>query len=175
MAQRALNVLFVCERNSTRSIMAEALLNRFSDGRFRAFSAGIEPDAELHPLAVEMLKGSGLAVADLKPKSVGEFGSPSAPRMDFVISMGNDLAIALKGLPGNPMRAQWGISDPVAVDGDAVAQKFAFRRAFREWKIAFACSCWCGITARPSEASRHRRRNRTHSRQLRGFRTSLPA
>jgi len=132
MAQRALNVLFVCEGNSVRSIMAEALLNRFSDGRFRAFSAGIEPDAELHPLAVEMLKGSGIAIANLKPKSAREFASPSAPRMDFVISMAKDIAAALRGLPGNPMLAQWGISDPVAADGDAVAQKFAFRRAFRE-------------------------------------------
>jgi protein-tyrosine-phosphatase len=132
MAQRALNVLFVCEGNSVRSIMAEALLNRFSDGRFRAFSAGIEPDAELHPLAVEMLNESGIAVAGLKPKSVGEFALPSAPRMDFVISMGKDIATGLSGLPGNPMRAQWGISDPVAGDGDVVAQKFAFRRAFRE-------------------------------------------
>src|ERR1700676_789560 len=102
MAQRALNVLFVCEGNSVRSIMAEALLNRLSDGRFRAFSAGIAPDADLHPLAVEMLTGSGIAIANLKPKSVSEFASPSAPRMDFVIGIGKDTVAALRGLPGNP-------------------------------------------------------------------------
>jgi arsenate reductase len=130
MAQRALNVLFVCEGNSTRSIMAEALLNRFSDGRFKAFSAGTEPDAELNPLTLELLNGIGIPVADLRPKSIREFASPSAPRMDFVISIGKNTAAAL--LPGNPFRAQWGISDPGASDGDAVARKFAFRRAFRE-------------------------------------------
>jgi arsenate reductase (thioredoxin) len=132
MAQRALNVLFVCERNSVRSIMAEALLNRFSEGRFRAFSAGIAPAADVHPLAVEMLKESGIAVANLMPKSVREFALPSAPRMDFVISMGKNPAAALRGLPGNPMRVQWGISDTVTGDGDAAAQRFAFRRALRE-------------------------------------------
>jgi arsenate reductase (thioredoxin) len=132
MAQRALNVLFVCERNSVRSIMAEALLNRFSEGRFRAFSAGIEPAADVHPLAVEMLRGSGIGSANLTPKSVSEFVLPSAPRMDFVISMGKNPAAAPSALPGNPMQAQWGISDPVAGDGDAAAQRFAFRRALRE-------------------------------------------
>jgi arsenate reductase len=52
--------------------------------------------------------------------------------MDFVISMGKNPAAAPRGLPGNPMQAQWGISDPVAGDGDASAQRFAFRRALRE-------------------------------------------
>lgn len=132
MAHRALNVLFVCDRNSARSIMAEALLNRFSDGRFRAFSAGLEPDNELHPLALEMLKGSGISVANLKPKSIREFMSASAPKMDFVIYMGKENDSVLKGLPGNPLRARWGISDPIVGEGDAVAPKFAFRRSFRE-------------------------------------------
>jgi protein-tyrosine-phosphatase len=131
MAQKALNVLFVCEGNSVRSIMAEALLNRFSDGRFRAFSAGTAPDAKLHPMTMEMLEGSGLAVASLKPKSVADFTVPSAPKMDFVITIGN-VAPSLRGLPGNPMRARWGISDPEGSEGDAIARKFAFRRTFRE-------------------------------------------
>jgi arsenate reductase len=80
-----------------------------------------------------MLKASGLATANLKPRSVHEFATPGAARMDFVVCIGKNMAAALRGLPGNPMRAQWGISDPAEADGDdAVAQKFAFRRAFRE-------------------------------------------
>jgi protein-tyrosine-phosphatase len=132
MAQRPLNVLFVCQGNSARSIMAEALLHRFGDGRFRAFSAGIEPETKLHPRAAEMLRSSGLEIANLKPKNVNEFTSPSAPRMDFVISMGKDLAPSLRALPGNPLRAQWGISDPVGGSLDTVAEALAFRRTFRE-------------------------------------------
>jgi arsenate reductase len=132
MAQRALNVLFVCQSNSARSIMAEALLHRFGDGRFRAFSAGIEPETELHPRAAEVLRSSGLAIANLKPKSMSEFAIPSAPRMDFVISMGPDLSPSLRALPGSPLRAQWGISDPLGDATDAIAETLAFRRTFRE-------------------------------------------
>ena len=131
MAQRPLNVLFVCERNSIRSIMAEALLNRFGDGRFRAYSADLNPAPELHPIAAEMLKAGGLATANLKPRHVSEFMTPGAPKMDFVISIGNG-ATSLPGLPGHPMLVRWGISEPLTGNGDAVGQKLAFRRAFRE-------------------------------------------
>jgi arsenate reductase len=132
MAQRTLNVLFVCEKNSIRSIMAEALLNRFGEGRFRAFGADLEPAAKIHPLTLELLQSSALPTAHLRPRSLHEFMAAGSPKMDFVISMGaKSMATAVRGLPGHPMLAQWGISDPVT-SGDLVAQRFAFRRAFRE-------------------------------------------
>jgi protein-tyrosine-phosphatase len=124
-----LNVLFVCEANSVRSIMAEALLNRFGAGRFRAFSAGVDPAAEVHPLTLEMAHASGIAAGGLRPKSVREFASSSAPRMDFVIALGKHAA---PPIPGDPMLARWGISDPMVAEGDPKEHRMAFRRAWRE-------------------------------------------
>jgi len=113
--------------------MAEALLNRFGNGRFRGFGADFEPAAEIHPLTLEILQAGGLATAHLKPRNVREFMGPEAPRMDFVINLvPKSVLAALRGFPGSPMIAKWGISDPNVPEGDTAAQRLAFRRAFRE-------------------------------------------
>ena len=132
MAHRAFNVLFVCEKNSARGFMAEALLNRFGSERFRAFSASIDPDAPVHPMTIEMLNGSGLPSSNLKQRSLGEFTMPAAPRMDFVIVIGKEAGPLPKNFPGKPFVARWGITNPAEAGGDLVKQKLAFRRAFRE-------------------------------------------
>ena len=40
MAERIVDVLFLCMHNSARSILAEALLNELESGRFRGHGAG---------------------------------------------------------------------------------------------------------------------------------------
>ncbi|MFM7415989.1 MAG: hypothetical protein ACKO51_09465 [Alphaproteobacteria bacterium] len=69
-APRAMRVLFLCTRNSARSIMAEAILNRIGGGRFRAHSAGSEPapDGPL-PEVLAQLQALGHDVAPLRSKS----------------------------------------------------------------------------------------------------------
>ena len=83
----AFNVLFLCNQNSARSIIAEALLEKIGRSRFRAYSAGAEPAQEPVPEVIDRLKTLGHDVSRLRSKSWNEFTGPDAPRMDFVIAL----------------------------------------------------------------------------------------
>ncbi len=83
----AFNVLFLCTHNSARSIMAEAILQKFGGGRFHAYSAGSNPIAAPLREVIDRLKVLGHDVSSLRSKSWNEFTGPNAPRMDFVIAL----------------------------------------------------------------------------------------
>ena len=92
MAERLLNVLFLCTGNSARSIMAEAILNRSGIGRFRAWSAGSFPSGTVNPRTVELLERLNYPVAEMRSKSWDEFAGPGAPDLDFVFTVCDDAA-----------------------------------------------------------------------------------
>lgn len=129
------NVLFLCTGNSARSIMAEALLNSLGKGRFRAFSGGSHPAGAVNPLAIEEVRRVGYATENLRCKSWDEFTSPSAPHMDFVITVCDKAAGEVCPVwPGQPITAHWGFQDPAAVEGSDAIKKAAFARVAREIK-----------------------------------------
>ncbi len=132
VADRAYNVLFLCTGNSARSILAEALLNHFGNGRFRAFSAGSFPKGAVHPMAIELLRRMDLPTKDLRSKSWDEFAAPGAPALDFIFTVCDSAAGEVCPIwPGNPVTAHWGIADPAAVE-DATERSRAFRKAAAE-------------------------------------------
>jgi arsenate reductase len=127
------NVLFLCTGNSARSIMAEALLNHWGGGRFRAFSAGSRPRGEVHPLTLETLERMRLPRDGARSKSWNEFSGPEAPKLDFVFTVcGNAANEQCPYWPGHPMTTHWGVDDPAAVEGTPEEQRRAFQRALRE-------------------------------------------
>src|SRR3954471_24610341 len=133
MTDEALNVLFLCTGNSARSILAEALVNHWGQGKFAGYSAGSLPKGKVHPIALELLAQMKLPTAGLRSKSWDEFAQPGAPRMDFVFTVCDNAAAEMCPVwPGHPMTAHWGVADPAAVAGSEADQWRAFAAAFRE-------------------------------------------
>jgi arsenate reductase len=122
------NVLFICTRNSARSIMAEAILNAAGQGRLRAFSAGSRPAGAVDPDALATLESLNLSTEGCRSKDWSEFAQPGAPRLDFVFTVCDDAAGEVCPVwPGQPMTAHWGVADPAAFEGDADARRRVFR------------------------------------------------
>ena len=129
---QAYNVLFLCTRNSARSIIAECILNRLGQGRFKGFSAGSQPSGEIHPGAIQVLKQSNFPTADLRSKGWDEFAQPGAPHLDFVFTVCDNAAREVCPVwPGQPMSAHWGIPDPAAVEGSDAVRAAAFAETMR--------------------------------------------
>lgn len=132
MSDDVFNVLFLCTGNSARSILAEAILNREGQGRFRAFSAGSHPKGAVHPYTLQLLKTANHDTSFARSKSWEEFAAPDAPKMDFVFTVCDDAANeACPVWPGQPMTAHWGVPDPAAVEGTDAEKHFAFADTYR--------------------------------------------
>jgi arsenate reductase (thioredoxin) len=129
VVSKGYNVLFLCTGNSARSILAEAILNKEGNGRFRAYSAGSHPKGEVHPQALRLLAELGFPNDGYRSKDWSEFATEDAPPLDFIFTVCDNAAGEVCPIwPGRPMSAHWGIEDPAAVEGDG--QEQAFRNAF---------------------------------------------
>lgn len=128
---RVMNALFICTGNSARSIMAEAILNRQGNGLFRAFSAGTSPSDGPNPNVLELLQQKNYDISDLRTKSLDEFASKDAPKMDFVFTVCDHAANeACPAWPGQPISAHWGLPDPVKAQGTGAQKQLAFQQAY---------------------------------------------
>lgn len=127
------NVLFIGRANATCSVMAEAYMNHAGRGLYRAFSAGLAPAGEAHPLTLETLRDAGVRGRSFSSKSWRIFAVAAAPRMDVVVGIGD--AVVPPDMPqwsrDRDVR-HWALDDPTAAPGSESGQRMAFLDCFAQ-------------------------------------------
>ena len=118
-----ISVLFVCNGNSARSQIAEALLARFGGPDFDALSAGTRP-RRVHPLAVRALAEVGIDWHAARAKSVTELVDR---RFDYVITLSNSAREECPTLTGPHSSLHWHLEDPSTIEGSEERRMEAFR------------------------------------------------
>jgi len=127
-----LRILFLSQRNSARSMLAEAIANAVGRGQIEAFSAGVRPAARVDPIAVQLLEHAGLPVPDHPPQHVRQFSAPDSPPLDFVFTLSDTAAGEAPPVwPGHPITAHWRCVDP-AQFADPGERRLALIRARTE-------------------------------------------
>jgi protein-tyrosine-phosphatase len=122
------NILFICNHNSARSIIGEAVAGNHMSGKFVGYSAGLHPQQELNPFALEITDELLYPREKLRSKSWEEFSLPNAPKIDLIISLYDPRnGEAVPHVPNNPASAYWTFPDPSLIEADDDTKRRAMR------------------------------------------------
>jgi arsenate reductase len=135
--EQCINVLFLSSGNSTRSIMAEAILKWHGGDGFRAFSAGSHPTGRVNPLALEQLRMRGYPTDGLASKSWSRFAGPDAQPVHLLIGVCSKvIAERHPAWPGNPVEAFWELRSPGMFEGSDTDVRAAFAQVCEQLEAA---------------------------------------
>ncbi len=118
-----ISVLFLCNGNSGRSQLAEALLRRHGGRAFDAHSAGFVPKG-VSDLTVRVLAEDGIDWSRARAKSVDEFVDRS---FDYVITLADSVRELCPAFPGPHNALHWRLDDPAEVEGSLDERLEAYR------------------------------------------------
>ncbi len=121
-------VLFLCSRNSARSILAEAILRDLAGDRFEAVSAGLHADG-VHPLTLRVLEEHGVSTEGLRSKELSEFmGHVTVKHAIIVCAKAAEQCPSIYPFALEALR--WPFPDPAAVEGSEEERLAAFREVY---------------------------------------------
>ncbi|MDY0076582.1 MAG: arsenate reductase ArsC [Bacteroidales bacterium] len=129
-----MKILILCTANSCRSQMAAAFLKSFAP-ELEVFSAGTNPAAQVHPLAIAVMKEAMIDLSGIKPQNVANYLDQ---HFDFVIAVCGDAAENCPIFSGKVKeRLHIGFDDPAKATGSAADILQEFRRVRDEIKNEF--------------------------------------
>ena len=109
-------VLFVCIHNSARSQMAEAFLNKYGEGRYKAESAGLEP-GKMNPNVVKVMQEIGIDLSKKGTQGVFDLFRKGTLYNAVVTVCDEASAEQCPIFPGRVKRIAWSFEDPSAFKG----------------------------------------------------------
>jgi len=120
-------LLVLCTGNSCRSQMAEAFLRVKAGEHFEVYSAGTEPAAEVHPLAVRVMAEIGHDLSGHRPKGIQELLGRVPAKVLFLVC--DRAAKSCPSVwPGVLERFIWPFDDPAKTQGTEEERLAVFRR-----------------------------------------------
>ena len=129
-----MKILILCTGNSCRSQMAEGYLKSI-DPRLEVYSAGTNPSSQIHPKAVEVMKGIGIDISKGYPKLVDQFLDQT---FDYVITVCDDAKETCPVFTGKvDHRLHIGFDDPADARGTEEEILAVFRRVRDEIREDF--------------------------------------
>ena len=114
--------------------MAEALSRATYGDRIEAFSAGVDPWPNLHPMARELMTERGETFAGHYPKHADTFTDTA---LDLVVTIGDRAFRESPVFRGATKRIHWAIPDPADADGTSDSEK-VFRDALSNIESSLA-------------------------------------
>jgi len=127
-------ILILCTGNSARSQMAEGFLRAYAPW-VEVHSAGTVPAADLHPVAVEVMKEIGIDISRQRPKSVDLFVRQPFDFLITVCENARETCPVFAGDVGH--RLHLGFGDPAAARGGPEEVRGVFRQIRDTMQIVF--------------------------------------
>jgi protein-tyrosine-phosphatase len=100
--------------------MAEAIARHLGAGAVDAFSAGTDPNAQVHPMAIETLREMGVTSHALHPKHLSAY---AGQHFDFIITVCDRARENCPVFPDSKI-THWGLPDPAAEPPETARDAF---------------------------------------------------
>ena len=131
-------ILILCTGNSCRSQMAEAVLKKLMPEAI-IDSAGTEPEKEIHPMAIQVMREIGLEPGSHQPKSVDQFLNQD---FDYVITVCDHARESCPIFNGRvKQRLHFGFMDPTRAVGTDEEKLVVFKRIRDQIRDQFEAFC----------------------------------
>jgi arsenate reductase len=121
--ERRIKVLFLCTGNACRSQMAEGWARALKSDRIEAHSAGVAP-CFVHPLAVRVMKESGVDIGAQYSKHVDELAGVD---FDYIVTLCDYADSRCPVFPGRGKRVHRPFEDPIHARGTEAEVLAKFR------------------------------------------------